>query len=83
MSKMVGYSLVRVSGLENDADRQVRRTMQWRQLSASRAINEAGHAGGTAAWFADLESTGSESRAQELAMARNGIALDPPAGWEP
>jgi hypothetical protein len=83
MAKMTGSALIRASGSQNDADRQARRALEWRQASAGKAIDERLHPGGLAAYIADLDSTGSETRAQELAMARHGIPLDPPADWKP
>ena len=78
LSKLLGSALVRVSGLQDEADRKARRALEWRQHS----MTSAGQDGSHAAYFADLASTGSEQRAQELAMARHGIPLDPPADWK-
>jgi hypothetical protein len=80
MMKQLGLSLVHVSGLENDADREAKRQMDWRQQAAVEAMNRPGGAEG---YFADLASTRSETRAQELLLARHGIALEPPADWQP
>ena len=82
ISKMMGSALVRMSGLEDDADRQARRALDWRQAVAAKAVDDR-RPGSLAAYFADLDATGSETRAQELAMSRDGFALDPPADWKP
>lgn len=82
-AKMLGTAIVRGSGLQDAADRQARRSLEWRQYAVGRATDERLHPGGLAAYFADLASTGNESRAQELSMARYGIALEPPAAWRP
>jgi hypothetical protein len=79
--KMAASSIVRVSGLENDADREARRRMEWRQASAGQAIDERVHRDAVRQYFSDLDSTGDEAHAQELAMARYGIAMDPPLDW--
>jgi hypothetical protein len=79
MMKMLGMSIVHVSGLEDDSDRQARRALAWRQQSSVAAMNRPSGAKG---YFADLASTRSEVRAQELLMARSGIAPEPPPEWQ-
>lgn len=79
MTKMIGLRLVANSGLENDSDREARRAMDWRQHAAGKLLNS--RTDELAGYFADLASTGSETRAQELLMARHGVAAEPPSGW--
>jgi hypothetical protein len=80
MMKQLGLSLVHASGLEGDADREANRQMDWLQQATVETMNRRGGAEG---YFADLASTRSETRAQELLLARHGIALEPPADWQP
>jgi hypothetical protein len=80
ISKVIACGLVRGTGLETEADRQVDIALQWRQRSVIDALRVP--SAETAAYFADLASTGSEVKAQELLMARRGIPIDPPAGWK-
>ena len=82
ISKRIGSALVRMSGLENEADRQAQREHVWAWESASELLDERKHPGVLAGYFDDLASTGSETRAQELLMARHGVALQPPAEWQ-
>jgi len=80
MSKMIACGLVRATGLETEADRQVDIALQWRQHAVIDALYA--HSEETAAYFADLASTGSEVRAQELLMTRRGVPIDPPDAWK-
>lgn len=79
LMKSIATSVVRVSGLQTDADREAKRVLDWRQQAAVEAVNRPNGADG---YFADLASTGSEARAQELLLTRAGIALDPPKDWK-
>jgi hypothetical protein len=80
MSKMIGTGLVRVTGLETEVDRQAKIALEWRQHAATDALYARSEE--TVLYFNDLASTGSEVRAQELAMARRGVPIDPPASWK-
>jgi hypothetical protein len=79
LTKHMGFAVVRSSGQQNDTDRELRRVLDWRQQAAVEAMNRP-HGG--EGYFDDLAATGSESRAQELLLARAGIALDPPKDWK-
>ena len=79
MSKMIASAVVRVTGLETEADRQAQIALEWRQ---NRVFNANAASSGYSDYFADLASTGSETRAQELAMARRGDPIEPPEGWK-
>ena len=78
MSKVLGSALVRVSGRQDDADRQARRALDWRQHAAGPLATGPE----LAAYFADLDSSEDETRAQELLMARHGLALEAPSDWK-
>jgi hypothetical protein len=78
-SKMIATVVVRVTGLETEKDRRARIALEWRQ---NRLFNADSAAAGYAEYFADLASTGSEIRAQELAIARRGDPIDPPLDWK-
>jgi hypothetical protein len=78
-TKMIGSGLVRRSGLENDGDREAKRALDWRMQAAGDLLRTG--PGEIVGYFTDLASTGSETRAQELLMARHGVAADPPPGW--
>jgi hypothetical protein len=80
MSKMIACALVRVTGLETEADRQAHIALQWRQHAVTDALYA--RSDETAAYFNDLASTGSEIRAQELVMTRRGIPIEPPDSWK-
>jgi hypothetical protein len=80
MSKMIACALVRVTGLETEADRQAHLALQWRQHAVTDALYA--RSDETAAYFNDLASTGSEIRAQELVMTRRGIPIEPPDSWK-
>src|SRR4029078_12393248 len=56
LMKTIATSVVHASGLENDADREAKRVLAWRQQAAVDAINRPQGADG---YFADLPSTGS------------------------
>jgi len=77
--KTIATAVVRVSGQQNDADREAKRVLYWRQQAAVEAMNRPHGAEG---YFADLVSTGSETRAQDLLLTRQGVALTPPKEWK-
>ena len=81
LSKRVGGSLVRASGLEGDADREARRALDWLLQASMELLDEKKHPGELKAYFADLASTSSETRAMELLRARHGVPIQPPADW--
>jgi hypothetical protein len=79
LMKTIASGWLRVSGMQNDADRETRRVFDWRRQASVDAMNRPHVAEG---YFDDLASTGSESRAQELLLTRAGIPLDPPEDWK-
>lgn len=81
LQKRLGSMLVRVSGLAGDADREARRSLDWQMQASVELLDEKLHPGELNAYFADLASTKSETRALELLLARHGRPIEPPAGW--
>jgi hypothetical protein len=81
MTKSLGSMLVRRSGLQDDADREARRSIDWLLQASGELLDEKTHPGELKAYFADLAATSSETRAMELLMARHGRPIEPPAGW--
>jgi hypothetical protein len=81
MTKRLGAMLVRVSGLQGDADREARRSLDWRLQASVELLGEKARPSELTAYFADLASTSSETRAMELLLARHGRPMEPPAGW--
>jgi hypothetical protein len=81
MSKRLGSMLVRVSGLQGDVDREMRRSIDWRLLASTELLDEKAHPGELKHYFTDLAATSSETRAMELLMARHGRPIEPPAHW--
>jgi hypothetical protein len=79
----IGHALMRRSGMQTQADREAERNFRWTQ---SAYIDRVGQFEGSAAemrqYFADLVATGSETRAQELLLARHGIPLQAPSDWK-
>jgi hypothetical protein len=81
MTKRLGAMLVRVSGLQGDADRAARRSLDWLLQASWELLDEGTHPGELNAYFADLAATSSETRAIELLLARHGRPIEPPADW--
>lgn len=76
--------VLRRSGNINEDDIAVIRGQRWRShQSATLSANFLSDMAGFRAYFADLESTRSELRAQELQLQRVGVPLAPPEGWMP
>lgn len=84
MSTSMGTMVLKRSGNINDEDIAVIRGLRWRsQQSTTLSANFSSDMAGFRAYFADLESTRSEIRAQELQLQREGLPLTPPADWMP
>jgi hypothetical protein len=78
-----GIGVVNSTGLATAEDLERVRRHRW-------MTEQLGHTTGPGAsgrefnlYFDDLLSTRSEIRAQELLLQRQGLTLDPPAGWKP
>jgi hypothetical protein len=80
-TQRIAASIVRVSGLESDADRDATRRLDWLLDASGKVLSEEKTAD-IAAYFEDLASTGSETRAQELVLSRHGLPIQPPAEWK-
>lgn len=81
MTRRLGAMLVRVSGLQSEADREARRSLEWRLQASMELLGEKARPSELKAYFADLAATASETRAIELLLARHGRPMEPPAGW--
>lgn len=76
--------VLRRSGNVDDKEIALIRGQRWRSHQASTlSTNYLSDMAGFRAYFADLESTRSELRAQELQLQRAGIPMAPPDGWMP
>ncbi len=82
-AQMIGLALVRRTGQWSVQDAAMERELRWRQHNGIPAIPSEKDAAGLKRYFSDLQATGNESLAINRAMARKGIALTPPAGWDP
>jgi hypothetical protein len=82
VSKRIGGSLVRRSGLQDHADREAQRVLDWKLQVAGELLDEKSSPRELAAYFDDLASTRDEVRAQELLLARHGVARQPPADFQ-
>ena len=78
MVKSIGASLLRHSGQASSADLEAGRAYAWLRDASTRLMAPREYA----PYFEDLASTGSETRAQELLLARHGESLVPPADWK-
>lgn len=84
MSSLMGFSLLRRSETATQSDFEATRANRWRrEQSTNLSVKFETDATAFRAYFVDLESTGSELRAQELQLQRAGISLLPPEGWMP
>jgi hypothetical protein len=81
-SKRFGSGLVRNSGLEDAADREARRSLDWQLEASTELLRDASMSAEGPSYFNDLAATGSETRAQELLLARHGLPLQAPANWQ-
>jgi hypothetical protein len=83
ISVAIGHALARRSGMQTPADREAERKFRWMQVAY---VDRAGQFESSEVemrqYFADLVATGSETRAQELMLARHGVPLQPPADWK-
>jgi hypothetical protein len=84
IARALGLGLQGAAGADSEQYLAARRSHEWRlqQFSALDARMEAEPALLTA-YYRDVLDTNSEVRAQELLLARAGIALEPPADWKP
>ena len=83
LSEMMGFAVVRRSGNWSASDAAAERDALWRRGQGIRALPSEKDIAGFRLYFSDLQSSGSESEAIRRAMVRHGIALVPPAGWDP
>jgi len=79
IARTYGLSLLGASGMANPEDLEARRVYFWRQQAASSGPHTPAE---SARWFEDILSTGSELRALDLRVVRNGFPLQPPADWK-
>jgi hypothetical protein len=84
IARRFGAAYLRRSRTTAAADLAAERVLEWRlRQSLSLARQFESDPAEMQRYFADLASTGSEVAAQELYLQRAGIALTPPADWQP
>ena len=80
----MGTLVLKRSGNINADDIALIRKLRWRSQQAITLSKDfQSNVAGFREYFADLESTRSELRAQDLQLHRAGISMTPPEGWMP
>lgn len=82
LDQRLGLALQRRASPDPSAFDELQRRLDWRMhqsVNVSRSAET--NPGEFIAWYRDVVGTRSEIRAQELALARAGIPLEPPADW--
>jgi hypothetical protein len=82
LTEAMGSALLRVTGQFNDDDRKLRRRLDWRMQANADLAKFLASPEELGQYYADLQSTGNESRTIELFMQRHGVAIDPPADYK-
>lgn len=79
--QLVGLGLRQRASANSDDFAPAKRKLDWRMRQFN-ALTIEWEPRETLAFYKDLVATGNEIRAQELALARAGVALEAPAGWK-
>jgi hypothetical protein len=83
MQQLIGHALITSAGITpTSEDEAFYRRLRWREAAAGEFIDPSKDPAGFRAYVDDLLATNDEGKAQALALARHGVALDPPGDWQ-
>jgi hypothetical protein len=85
ISRQIGRGILRVSGQATDADLASARALDWRYENWTKLVFASKQDDGARlkATARDWEETGDETQVMDRELERSGIALTPPASWQP
>lgn len=81
VARAIGFALLHTVDAATDADREMRRTLDWYAANAMRGSGEDGNARDALAYENDWRRMNDETEVRKSAIRRAGLPIEPPADW--